>query len=48
MFGAGIGVGMLTRAVAEPVAHFGRNPKVIQGLVVAGLLISAGTSAIQT
>lgn len=32
MFGAGIGVGMLTWAVAEPVAHFGNNPEVIQGL----------------
>ncbi len=26
MFGAGIGVGMLTWAVAEPVTHFGSNP----------------------
>ena len=33
MFGAGIGVGMLTWAVAEPVYHFGTNPDVIQGLV---------------
>ncbi len=33
MFGAGIGVGMLTWAVAEPVYHFGNNPEVIQGLV---------------
>ena len=32
MFGAGIGVGMLTWAVAEPVTHFGNNPEVIQGL----------------
>ena len=32
MFGAGIGVGMLTWAVAEPVAHFGNNPEVIQGI----------------
>ena len=31
MFGAGIGVGMLTWAVAEPVAHFKNNPSVIQG-----------------
>jgi len=30
MFGAGIGVGMLTWAVAEPVAHFQNNPSVIQ------------------
>lgn len=33
MFGAGIGVGMLTWAVAEPVYHFQNNPDVIKGLV---------------
>ena len=32
MFGAGIGVGMLTWAVAEPIAHFKNNPAVIQGV----------------
>lgn len=36
MFGAGIGVGMLTWAVAEPVAHFQNNPDVIQGLATGG------------
>ena len=36
MFGAGIGVGMLTWAVAEPVAHFGNNPEVIQGITTGG------------
>ncbi len=36
MFGAGIGVGMLTWAVAEPVYHFGNNPEVIQGLATGG------------
>jgi choline/carnitine/betaine transport len=36
MFGAGIGVGMLTWAVAEPVAHFGSNPETIQGLTNGG------------
>jgi len=35
MFGAGIGVGMLTWAVAEPVAHFKNNPSVIQGVTTA-------------
>ncbi len=35
MFGAGIGVGMLTWAVAEPVAHFQNNPSVIQGVTTA-------------
>lgn len=32
MFGAGIGVGMLTWSVAEPVYHFQNNPEVIMGL----------------
>jgi len=36
MFGAGIGVGMLTWAVAEPVAHFQNNPSVIAGETTAG------------
>ncbi|RYH03293.1 BCCT family transporter [Salipiger sp. IMCC34102] len=31
MFGAGIGVGMLTWAVAEPIYHFNNNPDVILG-----------------
>lgn len=35
MFGAGIGVGMLTWSVAEPVYHFNNNPEVIQGLATA-------------
>jgi len=32
MFGAGIGVGMLTFATAEPMYHWGTNPSTIQGL----------------
>jgi len=32
MFGAGIGIGMLTFATAEPMYHFATNPEVIQGL----------------
>jgi choline/carnitine/betaine transport len=36
MFGAGIGVGMLTWAVAEPVTHFASNPETIQGLTTGG------------
>jgi choline/carnitine/betaine transport len=35
MFGAGIGVGMLTWAVAEPVSHFQSNPETIMGLTTA-------------
>jgi len=33
MFGAGIGIGMLTYATGEPIYHFANNPDVIQGLV---------------
>jgi choline/carnitine/betaine transport len=36
MFGAGIGVGMLTWAVAEPVSHFASNPETIQGITTGG------------
>lgn len=32
MFGAGIGIGMLTFATAEPMYHFADNPEVIQGI----------------
>ncbi|MGC6452520.1 MAG: BCCT family transporter [Candidatus Puniceispirillaceae bacterium] len=35
MFGAGIGIGMLTYATAEPIFHFGNNPDVIRGLAAA-------------
>ena len=35
MFGAGIGVGMLTLSVAEPLYHFNSNPDVIMGLATA-------------
>jgi len=31
MFGAGIGIGMLTYATGEPLFHFGTNPDVITG-----------------
>jgi choline/carnitine/betaine transport len=32
MFGAGIGVGMLTYSTAEPIFHFASNPDTIRGL----------------
>ena len=32
MFGAGIGIGMLTFATAEPMYHFAENPSTIMGL----------------
>lgn len=33
MFGAGIGIGMLTYATGEPIYHFSTNPEVITGQV---------------
>ncbi len=33
MFGAGIGIGMLTYATGEPIYHFQNNPDVIRGFV---------------
>ncbi|NND81799.1 MAG: BCCT family transporter [Gammaproteobacteria bacterium] len=35
MFGAGIGVGMLTYSTAEPIFHFAQNPDTIKGIVDA-------------
>ena len=35
MFGAGIGIGMLTFATAEPLYHFAENPSTITGLTEA-------------
>lgn len=35
MFGAGIGIGMLTYATGEPIYHFSTNPDVIMGTVPA-------------
>jgi choline-glycine betaine transporter len=32
MFGAGIGIGMLTYSTAEPIFHFANNPETIQGV----------------
>ena len=36
MFGAGIGIGMLTFATAEPMYHWGVNPATIQGVTEGG------------
>ncbi len=36
MFGAGIGIGMLTYATGEPLYHFGTNPDVIVGNAEGG------------
>ncbi|MGB7408982.1 MAG: BCCT family transporter [Pontixanthobacter sp.] len=33
LFGAGIGIGMLTYSTGEPLAHFQNNPDIIRGLI---------------
>ncbi|MEL7518406.1 MAG: BCCT family transporter [Pseudomonadota bacterium] len=35
LFGAGIGIGMLTFSTGEPLAHFSNNPDIIRGTVEA-------------
>ena len=35
MFGAGIGIGMLTYSTAEPIFHFANNPDTIKGITTA-------------
>lgn len=35
MFGAGIGIGMLTYSTGEPIYHFSTNPEVITGQITA-------------
>jgi len=35
LFGAGIGIGMLTYSVGEPLAHFANNPDIIRGTIEA-------------
>ncbi len=35
LFGAGIGIGMLTYSTGEPLAHFSNNPEIIRGVVEA-------------
>jgi len=36
LFGAGIGIGMLTYSTGEPLAHFSNNPDIIRGTIEAG------------
>ncbi len=36
LFGAGIGIGMLTYSTGEPLAHFTNNPDIIRGTIEAG------------
>jgi choline/carnitine/betaine transport len=33
LFGAGIGIGMLTYSTGEPLAHFANNPDIIRGMI---------------
>lgn len=44
LFGAGIGIGMLTYSTGEPMAHFWNNPEIIRG-AVAGETAEAVRSA---
>ncbi|MBX7513547.1 BCCT family transporter [Qipengyuania sp. GH38] len=44
LFGAGIGIGMLTYSTGEPMAHFSNNPEIIRG-AVAGETAEAVRSA---
>lgn len=45
MFSAGIGVGMLTYATAEPLYHFQNNPEVIQGLATGATVDNVASGA---
>jgi len=38
MFGAGIGIGMMTFATAEPMYHFAKNPATLQGITIPSTL----------
>ncbi|WP_417812355.1 BCCT family transporter [Thalassospira alkalitolerans] len=44
MFGAGIGIGMLTFATAEPMYHFATNPDVIKGTTDASGANNVGSA----
>jgi len=35
LFGAGIGIGMLTYSIGEPLSHFSNSPEIIRGAVAA-------------
>ncbi|MEO0341895.1 MAG: BCCT family transporter [Pseudomonadota bacterium] len=45
MFGAGIGIGMLTFATAEPIYHFGTNPTIMGDTAIDGSTAEAVRSA---
>lgn len=45
MFSAGIGVGMLTYATAEPMFHFQNNPEVIKGLTTGATAENTAAAA---
>jgi choline/carnitine/betaine transport len=48
MFGAGIGIGMLTYSVGEPIAHFVDNPSVIRGEIASASEAAVRSSYIYT
>ncbi len=48
LFGAGIGIGMLTYSTGEPLSHFGTNPQIIQGTVAARSAEAIGPAYVYT
>ena len=48
LFGAGIGIGMLTYSTGEPLAHFANNPDIIRGSVEAASAQAVGPAYMYT
>lgn len=48
LFGAGIGIGLLTYSTGEPLAHFTNNPDIIRGVVEPASAEAARTAYIYT
>ena len=48
LFGAGIGIGMLTYSTGEPLAHFSNNPEIIRGAVEAQSAEAVGPAYLYT
>ena len=48
LFGAGIGIGLLTYSTAEPLSHFTTNPDIIRGTVEAGTVEATRSAYLYT
>ena len=48
LFGAGIGIGMLTYSTGEPLAHFSNNPEIIRGAIEARSAEAVGPAYVYT